>query len=85
MDILKIVVEIIGEYVPSHSGVIDENTNIRTELGINSLELMNVVVALEDRFDLEIADEKLRTLQTVGDIVEVLENCEFRMSPAQKL
>jgi acyl carrier protein len=42
-------------------------------LGLSSLDVINVVVAFEDEFDIEIPDQKIKELVTVGDIVEYLE------------
>ena len=37
---------------------------------MSSLDVINVVVAFEDEFDIEIPDQKMKELVTVGDIVE---------------
>ena len=44
------------------------------DLGLNSLELADLVYACEQEFDIEIADEDLHTFVTVGDVVRYLEN-----------
>ena len=43
------------------------------DLGINSLELADLVYVCEEKFNLEIADEDLHGFVTVGDIVRYLE------------
>lgn len=43
------------------------------DLGINSLELADLVYACEEKFNLEIADEDLHGFVTVGDVVSYLE------------
>ena len=43
------------------------------DLGINSLELADLVYICEEKFNLEIADEDLHGFVTVGDIVRYLE------------
>ncbi len=43
------------------------------DLGINSLELADLVFACEERFNIEIADEDLHNFTTVGDVVRYLE------------
>ena len=40
---------------------------------MSSLDVINVLVAFEDEFDIEIPDQKMKELVTVGDIVEYLE------------
>jgi acyl carrier protein len=49
------------------------NAELSGDLGINSLELADLVFACEERFNIEIADEDLRNFTTVGDVVRYLE------------
>ena len=42
---------LICQYVDIDPATITEDTNIRSELGLNSLELINIAVAIEDEFD----------------------------------
>ena len=43
------------------------------DLGINSIELADLVMLCEDKFGIEINDEDIRTFTTVGDVVNYLE------------
>ncbi len=47
--------------------------SLANDLGINSLELADLVLLCEEKFDLEIDEEDLRELITVGDVVHYLE------------
>lgn len=40
-----------------------------TDLDINSLELMNLVMVVEEKYDIFLDEERLRDLKTVGDVV----------------
>ncbi len=44
------------------------------DLGINSLELADLVMVCEEKFNIEIKDDDIRKFLTVGDIVEYLSN-----------
>lgn len=44
------------------------------DLGINSIELADLVMLCEEKFDIEIDDENLHKLVTVGDVVNYLES-----------
>ena len=44
------------------------------DLGINSLELADLVLLCEEKFEIEIDDDDLRELITVGDVVNYLES-----------
>ena len=44
------------------------------DLGINSLELADLVYSCEEKFNVEIEDEELHNFKTVGDVVRYLES-----------
>ena len=47
---------------------------LSNDLGINSIELADLVMICEDRFGIEINDEDIRQFTTVGDVVNYLES-----------
>ena len=49
----------------------DEN-EITADLGADSLDLFELVMALEDEYNIEIPAEELTDLETVGDVIEYL-------------
>ena len=51
---------------------IEAKTNLRDDLGLDSLQAVTVVMALEQEFEIEVDDEEIDGLQTVGDILELL-------------
>jgi acyl carrier protein len=51
---------------------IEAETNLRDDLGLDSLQAVTVVMALEQEFGIEVDDEEIDGLQTVGDILELL-------------
>jgi len=51
---------------------IDETSSFKDDLGADSLDLFELVMALEDEFGIEIPMEDYEELYTVGDIVEYL-------------
>ncbi len=53
---------------------IDENTVILRDLGVDSLDMVELVCAVEDEFDIEIADKKIKTLVTIGDLINYIES-----------
>lgn len=64
---------IICEYSDVKAEDITEKTNIRTDLSLNSLELVNLAVAIEDEFDVEIPDREALGLETVEDAIALIE------------
>ena len=71
------IVELIKSFLPEDTFVIDdeitEDTVLRTDLAMNSLDLMGLVSKIEDEYQIEIQDRDIVKIQTVGDIVRYLE------------
>ncbi len=53
---------------------IDENTVILRDLGVDSLDMVELVCAVEDEFDIQIADKKIKSLVTIGDLIDYIES-----------
>ena len=71
---LETIKEIITMYAPVEPEEVTLETNLRTDLALNSLVLMNMIVEVEDNFGLEIPESDIMTFDTVGDVVAYLEN-----------
>ncbi len=54
------------------SDSIDLDTDIAT-LGIESVTMLELIAALEERFGIELPDDELTTLDTLGDVIELLQ------------
>ncbi len=49
------------------------DSELSNDLGINSIELADLVMLCEEKFDIEINDEDIRKFTTVADVVNYLE------------
>ena len=65
------LVGVLGDFVDS--SVIKEDSALVDDLGLSSLDVINIVAAFEDEFGIEVPDRVIPTLRTVGDIVDYLE------------
>lgn len=70
---LEKIREVICRFVDIDPNLLTEETNIRSELGLNSLELINIAVAIEDEFDVEIPDREVANIETLGDAMRIIE------------
>ena len=70
---LETLREVICRFVDIDPNTLTEETNNRSELGLNSLELINIAVAIEDEFDVEIPDREVGNIETLGDAIKVIE------------
>ena len=55
---------------------ITENSRLLADLKLNSLDLINLVCVVEDEFDIEIPDKKLKSLITIRDVMDFIESCD---------
>ncbi|MGI5888063.1 MAG: acyl carrier protein [Oscillospiraceae bacterium] len=50
------------------------DTSIIDDLGADSLDVVDLIMSLEDEFDLEVPDEDIEGIRTVGDLVKYIED-----------
>jgi acyl carrier protein len=65
--------KIIASELMIEENEISLSSNIKDDLGADSLALVDLVMALEDEFGLEIPDESLDAVKTVEDVVNYVE------------
>lgn len=63
---------VLKEYVEIPVEQINMKTSLLNDLGFSSLDLVSIVVAFEEEFDIEIPDRKISKIVTVGDVVQIL-------------
>ena len=64
--------EMIAEQLNCEESSITETTSFKDDLGADSLDLYEMVMALEDEYGIEIDTDELTDLSTVGDFMEYL-------------
>ena len=67
------VKEIIAQQLGVNIDEINENSKFIEDLGADSLDTVELVMALEEAFNTEIPDEQAEKLKTVGDAVKYIE------------
>lgn len=72
-DVFERVKEIIVEQLDVEEDKVTLEASFRDDLEADSLDVVELVMELEDEFDLEIADEEAEKIATVGDAVKYIE------------
>ncbi len=70
---LEKIKEITAESLGVEVETITEKTSFKEDLGADSLDLFEMVMAFEEAFEVEIPSEDLEQIQTVGDVAAYLE------------
>ncbi len=68
------VKEIIAEQLGIDANTITENSKVIADLGADSLDIVELVMALEDEFGISVDEDKVQSLVTVGDIVALIDS-----------
>lgn len=65
--------KIICEHTGNNDITITEDTVLIADLGLNSLDLVNLACIVEDEFDIEIPDRAIKDFKTIGDVISFIE------------
>ena len=63
------VYKILAKYASIPEGDIKGSSSLALDCGLNSFEIVNVIIDFENEFGIEFEDQKLSSLKTVDDIV----------------
>lgn len=67
------VIKLIADQAGVSEANISGETSLQGDLELDSLDIMDLLLVLEEEFDMQIPDEELSKIQTVNDIVNYIE------------
>ncbi|MFC4076427.1 acyl carrier protein [Salinithrix halophila] len=73
-DTLNRVQRIVVDRLGVDAAEVTPEAAIKDDLGADSLDVMDLILELEDEFNLEISDEQAEKINTVGDIVSYIDS-----------
>lgn len=68
------VKKLLAEQLNIDESKITENSKVIDELGADSLDVVEMLMTLEDEFNVTVSDEESVNLKTVGDIVKLIDS-----------
>ncbi|MDR3163431.1 MAG: acyl carrier protein [Helicobacteraceae bacterium] len=74
MALFDDVKAIVAEQLNVNEGDVKEESKFIDDLGADSLDVVELVMALEEKFDVEIPDDEAEKIKTVGDAIKFIEN-----------
>jgi acyl carrier protein len=66
--------KIIAEAIPCDQKMIKDESRFVEDLGADSLNIVEIVMAIEEEFEMEIPDEEAENLHTVGQVKQYIED-----------
>ena len=65
---------LILEYVDVDPEIITPDANLRSDFSLNSLDIINLAVAIEDETGISVSDRKMASFYTLGEVADYLES-----------
>lgn len=72
----KKLLNIIAEFTTFTAEELKEEMNFADDLGIDSLDLAQIIMTVEDEYEVELAEEVLDNVETVGNAISMLKNSQ---------
>ena len=72
MDIFETVKSVVAEQLGVDEEVFTMESSFNDDLEADSLDIVELMMALEDEFKIEISDEEAGKISTIGDVVEYI-------------
>ena len=66
--------QILADTLDVAEDELSADTNIATDLGADSLDVVEVLMSIEDEFKVEIPDEEIENIRTIGELAAYIEN-----------
>jgi len=76
MALFDEVKEVVVEQLSVNADEVKEESKFVEDLGADSLDVVELVMALEEKFDIEIPDEDAEKIATVSDAMKFIENIQ---------
>lgn len=71
--ILEKLKEIVAEQLEIEAESITADTRLNEDLNADSLDVVEILMALEDEFGVDIPDEEIEKMKTIGDVVNFIQ------------
>ena len=65
--------QILADTLDVNVDELSADTNIATDLGADSLDVVEILMSIEDEFEIEIPDSEIENIRTTGELVEYIE------------
>ena len=74
-DVVAQIIDIVTPLAEGRVAVIGEATELTGQLALDSLKVMDLVVGVEDQFDISVPINALAEVKTIGDLASLIQKC----------
>lgn len=71
-EVVSALKEVLVDRLKVEADTITEEANLFEDLGLDSIDLMTVVMAIEEKFSIEVSDDELEDVTTLGQAADLL-------------
>lgn len=72
-DVKQEIIDIVGEHLDYNKSKIKMKSDIVNDLGADSLDCIEIVMALEKKYDISISDEDADNVRTIEQLIKIVE------------
>ncbi|MBR0112382.1 MAG: acyl carrier protein [Clostridia bacterium] len=72
--VLEKLIDIISEQLELDKSVVKATSSFTDDLGAGSLDMIDLAMSIEDEFEIELSDDNIGKLKTVGDLAKFIES-----------
>jgi acyl carrier protein len=83
-ELRKVLSELLEETTGETRAEVNEEQALQDGLGLDSVDMFTLIVEIQSRFKIKIATEELAAVNTVGDLLDVLQG-KLAAAPASKV
>lgn len=73
MSVEQRVIEIVCEHLAVNKDEVKRETNFIEDIGADSLDIVELVMELEEEFDIQIPDDQAEKIKTVGEAIDFID------------
>ena len=73
---LEAIIAIISDFVDIDPADVTVDSKLRSDLGLNSFDFVNIAVEVEREYNIKIPDTDISQLKTVGDLLALVDNMQ---------
>lgn len=74
-EVRRIIADQMGDQLEGSSKDIQDDASFVEDLGLDSVDILELFAALEEHYKIEISDEDKDKIKTVGDVIKHIESC----------